>query len=687
MEKKILEILKVSRNNGLTKEEVFKKLAYTNLSFEEFNEVFEDLNEKKKIYKTGKNLYTLNPFKEGEVKITKKGTILVKTEDETIEITDDQFHCVNKDIVKVRITDFNEKKGTIKEVIERKGTIAEVKIRNNKKYAITKDEKEYILETEENLVDGIIIGIKIEKGRNDKNPVAKVDKVFGHKNKPRLEEETILYENNFSYEWSSTVKEELKKVQSEVKEEDKRGRKDLTQEMIFTIDGDDTKDIDDAVSLKKLENENYLLGVHIADVSNYVKEGTELDREAYERATSVYMNTVVNPMYPVQLSNGICSLNPNVERLALSCEMEIDKQGKVKKYDIFESVIKSNIQMTYKKVNKILENEEIPEGYEPYKETLIEMYNLSKILEENRKKRGYQEFDIPEIKVITDEEGNPIEIRKREQGKGEKLIEMFMLAANETVATYVYNMHVPFIYRDHDLPNEEKLKKVTNVIKSYGEKIDTKSKVTSSKYITELLNSIKDTEKKEIYNTMILRSLAKATYEPFNIGHFSIGIDEAKKEAYTHFTSPIRRYPDTTVHRVLKKILHNEIEDLYKEEHKTKMMQIARHSSMQEQNADNCERESNKMKTAEYLSNFIGESYEAIISGFTPSAMFAQLDNLIEGRIAYSTMDDFYNYNEELEFIAGEKTKKVYRLGDKVKVILTKASKELKEIDFELTKK
>ena len=687
MEQRILEILKVSRNNGLTKEEAYKKLAYTNLSFEDFEEVFEGLKDQRKIYQTGKDRYTLNPFKEGEVKVTKKGTILVKTEDETIEITEDQFNCVTGDIVKIRITDFNEQKGTIKEVIDRKGIIAEVKIKNKKKYAVTKDEKEYELKTDQNVVDGLIIGIKIEKDRKDKHPIATIDRVFGHKNRPRLDEETILYENNFEFIWNDLIKKELQDTPSEVKEEDKKGRKDLRDEVIFTIDGDDTKDIDDAISLKTLENGNYLLGVHIADVTNYVKEGSEIDKEAYQRATSVYMNTVVNPMYPVDLSNGICSLNPNVDRLALSCNMELDKNGNLVDYDIFESVIRSRIQMTYKKVNKILNDEETPVGYEPYANILKALYNLSLILEKNRKKRGYQEFDVPEIKVVTDEEGIPTEIKKRETGKGEKLIEMFMLEANETVATYVYNMNIPFIYRDHDKPNEEKLKKVTNVIKNYGERIDTKGNLLTPKYIEDLLASLKDSEKKTTYSTMILRSLAKATYEAYNIGHFSIGIDVNKKEAYTHFTSPIRRYPDTTVHRVLKKILHNSVEDLYTDDHKRKMIEIAKHSSVQEQNADNCERSSNKMKTAEYMEKYIGETYEGNISGFTPNSMFVELPNLIEGRIGFNTMDDFYNYDEELEIITGEKTNKVYRLGDKVKVTLVKSSKELREIDFEMTKK
>lgn len=689
MEEKILEIVKVSRNNGLSKEEVYKKLAYTNLPFEDFEEIFDDLLNQNKIYNTGKEKYTLNPFEKGEVLITKKGVILVKTKDDTIEISKDEFNCVTGDKVLIRITDFNQKRGTIKEVLNRKGLIAEVKNDNKKKYAIVRErdkEQVYELKTNQNLVDGMIIGIKIDKNRKDKNPVATIDRVFGHKNKPRIDEEMILYENNFGYEWSKEVLEELKHIPSEVSEKDKQNRRDLRSKTIFTIDGDDTKDIDDAISIEKLSNGNYLLGVHIADVSNYVKEGSAIDKEAYQRATSVYMNSVVNPMYPVELSNGICSLNPEVDRLALSVEMEIDKTGKIINYDIFESVINSRKQMTYKNVNKILNDEEIPEGYENFKEDLKSLYELSKILENNRIKRGYQEFDIPEIKVITDENGNPIDFIKRETGKGEKLIEMFMLAANETVATYVYQMNIPFIYRDHDIPNEEKLKKVTSVIKSYGENIDTKGKVLSSKYIKELLEQLKNTQKAVTYSNMILRSLAKATYESYNIGHFSLGINSDIGEAYTHFTSPIRRYPDTTVHRVLKSILRGDIEKLYTDYHKAKMSEIAKHSSTQEQNSDKCERESNKMKSAEYMQNYIGEIYQGVISGFTNSGMYVELPNLIEGRVGYNTMDDFYDYNEELETLIGERTKKVYRLGDEVEVKVVKASKELREIDFEIEK-
>lgn len=684
MEKRILEILLIARTNSMTKEQIYKKLGYTNLSFEEFEETLEDMKKKHLIYQTGKNSYIKNPFKEGIVTITKKGEILVKTNEETIKIAENIFNCVTGDKVRIRITDPSENKGTITEVIERKGIIAEVITINKKRYALAKNTK-YKIDLPPNIVDGMIIGIKISKEAKTKEPVAILNRVIGHKNKPRIDEEIILYENNFNYEWNEKIINEVKNIPNTVKEEDLKNRKDLRNKIIFTIDGDDTKDIDDAISLEKTKENNYLLGVHIADVSNYVKENSELDIEARQRATSVYMNTVVNPMYPVELSNGICSLNPEEDRLAMTCEMEINPEGKVIKFDIFESVIHSRKQMTYKNVNKILEENNTPEDYKEYEQTIKEMCNLSEILKKNRIKRGYQDFDLPEIKIITDEKGNPTEITQRTQNKGEKLIESFMLQANETVATYIFLMGIPSIYRNHDKPDEERLKRVINVIKTYGDEITTKGKI-NSKYIQSLLKEVAKTERKEVYSNLILRCLAKATYEAYNIGHFSVGIDSERKQAYTHFTSPIRRYPDTTVHRILKKILHGQVKELYQEEYKNKIIEIAKHSSTQEQNADKCERESNKMKMAEYMQNHINEEYEATITGFTNSGMFASLKNLIEGRIGYDTMDDYYNYNQDLEMAIGEKTNKTYKLGDKIKIKVVKASKELREIDFEIVK-
>ena len=685
MEEKILEVLKVARNNGLTKQQVYKKIGYTNLSFEHFDEVFKDMQNKHLIYQTGKETYTRNPFFEGEAIVTKRGDLLVKCEEGTIKIAKNTLNCLNGDTVKIRITDFNTQTGTLKEIIKRKSLTAELITEKGTRYAVTKKGDKFKINVNKNIVDGTIIGIRLQADKKTNNQYAVLDTIIGHKNEPRNDDKAILYENEFNHEWSEKIKKEVETIPDEVAEKDKQGRHDLRNKEIFTIDGDDTKDIDDAISLEMTVDGNYILGVHIADVTHYVKEGTEIDKEAFQRATSVYMNTVVNPMYPIELSNGICSLNPEVDRLALSCVMTISPKGKVLNFDIFESVIKSRKQMTYKNVNKILEENEIPEGYEEYADTLIEMNKLANILKNMRKTRGYQDFDRPEIKVITDDKGNPTEISSRTQRSGEELIEQFMLIANETVATYINSMKVPSIYRVHDLPDEERVRKTVTLIRNYQDTLEMKNKKVNSKYIQEMLEKINNMTRKDVYSNLIMRSLAKATYEAYNIGHFSIGIDSDKREAYTHFTSPIRRYPDTTIHRTLKTIIHGNIEQLYNDSNKQKQIQIAKHSSVQERNADKCEKESNKMKTAEYMQNHIDEEYEGTIIEFSHSGMFVSLSNLIEGRVGYETMDDYYDYDEENELLIGERTKQIYRLGDKVMVTVTKADKNLRQIDFELS--
>ena len=330
-------------------------------------------------------------------------------------------------------------------------------------------------------------------------------------------------------------------------ENDIKNRTDLRDMELFTIDGDDAKDLDDAVSLKLLESGNYELGVHIADVSFYVKENTELDKEAYNRGTSVYLVDRVLPMLPHKLSNGICSLNGGVDRFAISCIMEINEKGDVVNYNVFPSVIKSKLRMTYKKVNDILERNIVDEQYKPFENTLRNMKRLSDILRENKRRRGYIDFEIPEVKIIVDEKGKPIELSKRVQGTGEKLIEDFMIVANETVATYINNMELPFIYRVHGEPSQEKLNSFLNFVSILGYKPVGKLKKSSPQSVQNLLNQLKDKPEFPIFSELLLRSMQKAVYSDTNIGHFGLG-----SECYTHFTSPIRRYPDTTVHRLLR---------------------------------------------------------------------------------------------------------------------------------------
>ena len=687
MEEKILEILKITRNNAINIKDIYKKAGYTNYSYEEFLDQINELKARQLIYCVGGENYTLNPFFEGTFHIKRNGDCYVSYENKSITVNREyKKTCFEGDKVLARITDFNNNTGTIKKIIERKGIIAEVQTINKERYAVVGTNK-YKIKLDDKIVDGMLIGIKIDKNKEGKYYHATLDTIIGHKNAPKLEESKILYANNFTLGFSEETLKELKYIPSSVQAQDLEGRRDLRDKMIFTIDGDDTKDIDDAISIDIEPNGHYKLGVHIADVTHYVKENTALDKDARQKATSVYMPGVVSPMYPPQLSNGICSLNPDVDRLALSCEMEFDQEGNLITFDIFKSVIHSNIQMTYKKVNKILNENIVAEGYGNYVKALNQMKELAEILRTSREKRGMLNFDLPEKKIIINENDETEAIELREQDTGENLIEDFMLAANETVATYIYNMGVESIYRVHEYPDEERLKNTLTILKSYGVNIQSKINSSDPKVIQNILKELEKEENKEIFIQMVLRCMAKAKYTTEKEGHFGIGVDSRKGEYYTHFTSPIRRYPDTTIHRILHLILKGEfsklVEDLYQE----KLKDIAAHSSTQEISAEKCEKQANKYRMAQYMQNKIGEEFTGKIDGFTKNGMFIQLENLVEGRIGFETMDDYYNYEEELQIIVGEKTNKVYRLGDKIEVILTKSDPETYEIDFEPKRK
>ena len=475
----------------------------------------------------------------------------------------------------------------------------------------------------------------------------------------------------------------MKNIPEEVLESDKKNRRDLTNQVIFTIDGDDTKDIDDAISIKRLENGNYELGVHIADVSYYVKEGSALDVNAMDRGTSVYLVDRVIPMIPHQLSNGICSLNEGVERLAVSCVMEIDDHGKLVDYEIFPSIIKSRKKMTYKCVNSILENDIVPEGYEPFVNDLKTMYELSRIVRKSKLNRGYLDFDVDEPKIIVDEKCHPIEIKIRNRGVGENLIEDFMILANECVATHIFYMELPFIYRVHEIPKEEKIRDFLSYIGTLGYVYHGNMKETNPKMVQGLLEFLKDKKEYKILSSLLLRSMQKAVYKAENLGHYGLA-----SKCYTHFTSPIRRYPDTTVHRLLHTYLFNN--DLSSEtirHWEQKLPVIAEIASARERASVDCEREVDDMKMAEYMEDHIGEKFEGMISGVTNFGVFIQLDNLVEGLCRLQDMNDFYHYDEKTMSITGEKSKMKYTLGDRVLIKVIRASKEEQTIDFEIIKK
>lgn len=696
MKEKILEILK-EETKGQNINEINNKLHLRGM--EEITELEDNLKElvtegvlhmsKNREYMLMSNTKSL---KVGKLRINKNGNGFVECEPEDIFVhSNDLNGAINGDFVEVEIkTRLNdpEPEGYIRNILKRdlKNVVGEM-VKDKKTLAFKPDDEKLNIavkltkESMKGCVEGHKVIISIIKEIGNRTFLGKVEKIIGHKNDPGVDILTIAAKHSIETEFSEEVKRELKNIPDEVCENDLIGRTDLTKEMIFTIDGDDTKDIDDAISVKR-DGKNYVLGVHIADVSNYVKVGSALYDSAFSRGTSSYLADTVIPMIPHQLSNGICSLNPEVIRLTISCVMTIDGNGKVISYDIFPSYIKSRKQMTYKNVNKILDKNIIPEGYEEYADTLKLMHELSKILRQEKINRGYIDFGIDEAKVIQDENGKAIDIVKRIQGTGEKLIEDFMIAANETVATHISNLDLPFIYRVHDLPNAEKIEDFSNLIKQMGYQIHTNLNKITPVTMQKLLNEFRDKDEFVILSDMLLRSMKKAIYSTNNIGHFGLA-----SKNYTHFTSPIRRFPDLTVHRLLRTYLFENRIDMETINFNAKyLIDVAEHSSETEVNSVEAERDVLDMKMAEYMESHIGEEYEGIISGVTNFGMFVELDNLIEGLVHISTLDGFYTYVPEMLSLISANKKNKYRIGDKVKIIVTNANKNQGIIDFELVK-
>lgn len=691
------EILKILNNiyEAKTLMEINDLLnLHTVLEYQELQNNIEQLINSYQVFKTKKDKYILLKncpnLKIGKLSINKKGFgfLILDKEDDIYISSENLNNAINDDIVLVEVIKKGLKpEGHVLRIIKRdlQNVVGEVILENNKKKLKPDDEKLdlniYLSnETSKNCVEGHKVVAHLVKNLGHKNYLADCLKIIGHKNDPGVDILSIAYKYDINNEFNSDVKKELESIPDSVDSKELINRKDLTKEVIFTIDGDDTKDIDDAISLTVKDN-IYTLGVHIADVSHYVKENTALGDEAYNRGTSSYLADTVIPMIPHKLSNGICSLNEGVLRLTMSCVMNINQNGDVISYDIFPSFIKSNKKMTYNAVNKILEENITPDGYEPYKDILLEMHNLAKILRKKKVKKGYIEFDIPEAKIIQDENGKAIDIKKREQHAGEALIEDFMIEANVTVATHIANMELPFIYRVHDIPNADKIEDFKNLVHTLGYKIDANIHDITPKSMQKLLDSLKDKPEFNILSALLLRSMKKAEYSKTNIGHFGLAL-----ENYTHFTSPIRRFPDLTVHRLLKKyLIEKDFSMSTINYYDNALINIAEHSSEREVASINAERDVNDMKMAEYMESHINEVYDGTISTVTNFGFFVELDNLVEGLVHINTLKgDYYNYVPETLALIGKSTKKVYRVGDKVKIRVINASKENALIDFEL---
>ena len=667
----------------------------------EFTEELRKLEDEVVVYHSNKDKYMMlenSHLRKGVMRANKKGFGFVEVEglDDDIYVSQDNMNgAIHDDVVLVEITskmNIDRIEGRVLKIIERKiqKYIGLMKFDSKGMGHVILDDSKIKLniqvpkEKSLNAVDGHKVVVEVDKMMNHNGRCeGHVCEIIGHVNDPGVDILSIIYKYNINVDFPDEVKSQVASMPMEVYESDLKGRRELRDQVIFTIDGDDTKDIDDAISIEKLSNGHYRLGVHIADVSYYVKEGSPLDTEAMDRGTSVYLVDRVIPMLPHELSNGICSLNPNVDRLAMSCVMEFNSEGKQLDYEIFPSVIRSRIQMTYKKVNSILEKNIIPEGYEDFADDLRTMEELAEILRKAKVKRGYIDFGVEEAKILVDENCVPTDVVLRERGMGENLIEDFMIAANECVATHIYFMNLPFIYRVHEYPKEEKIRSFLGFVSSLGYQVNGNIKDVKPTTMQAILKQLQDKPEYKILSSLLLRSMQKAVYKPENLGHYGLA-----SKCYTHFTSPIRRYPDTTVHRLLRTYLVEGKVDMQTiKKWEEKLVYIAEHSSERERASVDCEREVDDMKMAEYMEKHIGEEYEGMISSITSFGMFVELDNLIEGLVPLRDMKDFFHFDEERMTLTGEKSHVKYSIGERVVIKVVRASKEEKTIDFEVVRK
>lgn len=521
-----------------------------------------------------------------------------------------------------------------------------------------------------------------EKG---KNAEGKVIEVLGGINEAGVDMLSLIKQYELPYKFPDEVVAEAKAYGDKIDSSDLPRRRDLRNDIIFTIDGEDAKDLDDAIHVEKLENGNYKLDVHIADVSHYVREKTELDKEAYLRGTSIYMLGRVIPMLPRELSNGICSLNAGEDRYTLSCSMEITPKAKIVSSDIYKGVICVTERMCYTDVQKILDrsDETVLKRYEKYISYFDLMAELANILKAKRKENGYLNLEIPESKIILDENGVAIDVKKYETYFANEIIEQFMLIANETVAEKFYWLQAPFIYRNHEAPDVDKVKELNKSLYNFGYKIKiSKEEIIYPNEFAKILEDVKGKDEEKVVSNIILRTLRVAKYEAENKGHFGIA-----SKYYCHFTSPIRRYPDLFIHRIISKYLDNDylVNDFWIKKYEKRAEKKAENCSERERVATKVEREAEDIKKAEFMESKIGEEYEGIVSSVTNFGIFVELDNTVEGLIRYEKLgDEYFIYNEEKRQAIGEHTGKVYQIGDKVKIRVANASKLMRQIDFEI---
>lgn len=634
------------------------------------------------------------------------GFVKIEGEDEDIFISPDDTNTAHdKDKVMVNIrsghTHGRNREGIIVRVIERAtsqiiGTFDKNRgfsfvIPDNPRYGsdiyIPKDKTL-------NAVSGHKVLVQItDFGTSDRNPEGQVLSILGHINDPGSDLMSIATAYSFPIDFTEETKSQCDDIPDEICPDDITDRLDLRDQILVTIDGEDAKDLDDAVSLTVSDN-IYQLGVHIADVSHYVTEGSPLDQEALTRGTSIYLIDSVIPMLPIKLSNGICSLNAGQDRLALSCLMDIDRNGNIISHDIRETVIRVSKRMNYTDVNKVLINDSndpdnaentnnIPNDYVPYKNMLLEMGKLSTLLRQKRYKRGSIDFEIPESKIKVDRNGKVLSVEPYTRNRATDLIEDFMLAANETIAEDFFWQDIPFVFRSHEAPDPDKIKKLNILVNNFGYSIHISNDEMHPKEFQKLLSSVMGKEEEALISRLTLRSMRQARYTPDCLGHFGLAA-----KYYCHFTSPIRRYPDLQIHRIIKESIHGSLDEQRTEHYNAILGDVCVSTSASERRADEAEREIEKLKKVEYMRKYIGEEFSGVISGVTATSLFVELPNTVEGIIKVSDLhDDRYRFNEERYQLTGTTFSKVYKLGQKITVLLADADKLTRTIEFRPVRK
>ncbi|MBM7540113.1 ribonuclease R [Amphibacillus cookii] len=705
LKERIITYIEEEAQKPLKVEEILEGLQIDTSDADQFKALIKSLNtleDEGKLLLTRKNRYALPErigLVKGKIQMHKKGFAFLLPDDENqkdVYINPNDLNgAMNNDHVFVRIEteQVGDKRveGVVERIIERHSTriIGTFEDKGSFGFVIADDKRipnDIFIKKADS--KGAVTGHKVivtltKFPEGTMAAEGEVMEILGHKNDPGMDIISIIHKHNITIDFPEEVLQQAEQVPDQIDPNELSNRRDLRDKVIVTIDGADAKDLDDAVTVEKLPNGNYKLGVYIADVSHYVEEGSPIDQEAYERGTSVYLVDRVIPMIPHRLSNGICSLNPNVDRLTLGCEMEIDAKGEVVNHDIFQSVINTTARMTYQEVNQILvdEDQDVRKSYEELVPFFEEMEQLAAILRAKRFGRGAIDFDFKEAKVLVDEAGHAKDVAIRERSVAERLIEEFMLAANETIAEHFHWMDLPFIHRIHEDPDEEKLQKFFEFVGQFGYNVKGTANDIHPQALQKVLELVEGEQEEMVISKLMLRSMKQAKYDPNSVGHFGLAT-----QFYTHFTSPIRRYPDLIVHRLIRTyLIEGKVDHKTQNAWKGKLSDIAKHTSERERVAVDAERETDDLKKAEFMQDKIGEEFDGVISSVTGFGLFVELDNTVEGLVHVSDLtDDYYKFDERAHAMIGERTGNIFRIGDTITIRVAGVNMEEHAVDFEI---